>query len=147
MKIVTMCRGGNVRSVALKLILANQLGHQVIAIGADNTDSETKKFLFDWADKVIVLTWKIYYEYAKDCKPFDKKICVLDIGEDIWGSPFHFDLQTKLMARLNAQYYKRDNPWECITQGKFLNLEQILNKIKEYKEKLKSRNSDPTWYL
>ena len=55
MKIITMCRGGNVRSVAAKQIL-NRLGHEVIAIGADNTNFSTKKFLFDWADIIVVMS-------------------------------------------------------------------------------------------
>lgn len=147
MNIVVMCRGGNVRSVAAKQILSRYLGHEVIAIGADNTNETTKKLVFDWADKIIVMAPEFlkYLEIVVGVNTAGKKLgffyknksILLNVGNDIWGDPFNEDLQTKIVIELNS---KSPNYYFEITKGKSINLQSVLKRIREYKEKIAARN-------
>lgn len=150
MKIVTMCRGGNVRSVAAKMILYRYFGHEVIAIGADNTNNETKKFLFDWADKIVVMSpnFLSFLKIEEECTleecvgtgciatwDYSHKSILLDIGNDVWGDPFNERLQTKIVRKINSGVYPE------LSQGKRVKVFQVLEVIRDYKKKIKSRNS------
>ena len=59
MKILCICQGGNVRSVAMAQHLKEK-GHEAIAIGMDHTSKETYKMLIDWSDKIIDM--RIYFK-------------------------------------------------------------------------------------
>ena len=52
MKILCICEGGNVRSVALTQYL-KEIGHEAISIGEKYTSDESMKLFKKWADKVI----------------------------------------------------------------------------------------------
>ncbi len=64
-KIVTICRGGNVRSVGAKYILHYKYGHDVIACGYESNTQETREMLYDWADYIIIMS-KDFEQYVPD---------------------------------------------------------------------------------
>ena len=81
-KVVCICRGGQVRSVAARFILADRHGlRKVLACGWEKNDPETVAMLCEWADAVLVVgsasDWNL--PTAKD------KTVLLDIGPDRWG--------------------------------------------------------------
>lgn len=88
-KILTMCAGGNVRSVALKYLLKYKYGHEALACGQDANSAETINLLCNWADYVIVMTEE-YAKFVPD-KYKDKLLCY-DVGPDRFGYAFHPEL-------------------------------------------------------
>lgn len=97
MKIVTMCRGGHVRSVGLKFILRYSYGHDVIACGWEGNAAETREMLFKWADYIVVLM-KGFEDYVP--VEFRPKTFCYDVGEDVFGNPFHPQLQAALKGMI-----------------------------------------------
>lgn len=99
MKVVTLCQGGNVRSVGLKYILSYKYRHDVIPCGWESNTAETRKMLFEWADKIVIMQpqMKQYVpeEFYKD-KNGEQKIFCYDVGEDVFGYAFHPKLQAAL---------------------------------------------------
>ena len=103
MKILCICHGGRVRSVALRYILTDHLGFtDTLAAGLTKNSPETISILCEWADTIFLLV---------DDKPdfleaHQDKIRYLDIGPDIWGSPNDIGLIQKLKQLLfNSQWY------------------------------------------
>ena len=160
MKIVTLCRGGNCRSVAAKQILQRYLKHEVIAIGADNTSADTKKLVFNWADKIVVMTepllpyliLKVKCE-LEECKhdncittlDYTNKSILLDVGNDIWGNPFNEELQSLIASMLNKGAFTFDiHP---LTKGKIINLDKVIDRIRKYKDKLQDRKNSLDNYV
>lgn len=141
MKIVTVCRGGNVRSVATKLVLQNlNLNHQVIAIGHDNTDDETKKLLFEWADDIVFLVPEFSNHWLAQRK-YQDKINILDVGNDIWGNPF----DKKLINKIIDIFRDRNNKLMHLTGGqpiRGIDEACILAKIDQYLIKIYKRNQN-----
>lgn len=101
-KIVTVCQGGNVRSVGLKFLLTyGDLGisHDVIACGWESNTEETRDMLFSWADYIIILESKFEQytpEKHKNKEDGSRKLFCYDVGPDNYGYAFHPDLQKKL---------------------------------------------------
>lgn len=103
MKILCICRGGQVRSVAARHLLADRYGfRKVIACGWEKNDEETVSTLCNWADAILVVgsasTWKLNTP--------TNKTHLLDIGVDRWGHYGHQDLLsilTPLVERLLTQ--------------------------------------------
>jgi len=83
-KIVTMCRQGLCRSVALADVLKLHFEPvDVIPIGHFGNTKETRDMLIDWADKVVVME----ANYAKYVADRDKhKVLICDVGPDIFGN-------------------------------------------------------------
>jgi len=75
MKILCICEGGNVRSVALAQHL-KEIGWEAIAIGWKYTSKETLLMLIRWADKII------------DVREY--------LPEDLWHNPRHPELKQKV---------------------------------------------------
>lgn len=92
MKILTVCRAGQCRSVSAKIALANR-GHDVLAIGWEKNTKETMEMLCDWADRIIVMKKEFCDKIP--AKSADKMIC-FDVGRDVWSNPFHPELRHKI---------------------------------------------------
>jgi hypothetical protein len=97
MKILTICRGGIVRSVALASVLRYEAGHDPIAYGVEWGTPETMQMLCAWADRVVLMQ----PEYADATKLHDRHIglyqyCVCDVGPDVWSNPLHPDLLARV---------------------------------------------------
>lgn len=98
MKILTICQGGNVRSVGLAYILKYQLGHDALAMSWEKNSLDTKKLLFEWADKIILME-KRAEEHIPD--GYKDKIQVFDIGPDRWLNSLHPDLHKTISSRID----------------------------------------------
>ncbi len=88
-KILTMCAGGNVRSVGLKYLLKYKYGHEALSCGQDANSSETIEMLSNWADYVIVLAGE-YIKFVP--KSFKGTVLLYDVGSDRFGYAFHPEL-------------------------------------------------------
>ena len=88
-KVVCICRRGQVRSVAVRNILADRYGFlKAIACGWENNDEATLRMLFDWADFILVVgrgsDWNL------NIPP--KKTHLLNVGRDRWSRYDHPEL-------------------------------------------------------
>lgn len=80
-KIVTMCRQGLVRSVALADVLKLHFRPVcVVPIGHAGNSTATKDMLFRWADRIVVME-DHYRKYVPDT--FASKLLVCDVGPDV----------------------------------------------------------------
>lgn len=98
-KIVTLCRGGQVRSVGLKYILHYKYGHDVIACGWESNSEETRNMLYKWADYIIIMQPQFEQYVPEKYKQQDsgaRKLICYDVGEDRYGYAFHPELQKAL---------------------------------------------------
>lgn len=100
MKILTMCRGGNVRSVTLAYLFKYKYGIDSLACGWERNSTETNEMLFDWAD--LIITVEPYILEQKIPQKYHHKAKVYAIGEDIWGMALHPELIAKCDACIIA---------------------------------------------
>lgn len=98
MKVVTMCQGGHVRSVALKYLLRyqNTPPHDVIACGWEGNSPETRAMLFAWADVIVIMQLQFVPEQFHTRPDGSRKLFCYDVGEDRFGTAFHPELQAML---------------------------------------------------
>lgn len=129
MNIVTVCRGGNVRSVAAKMILRRYFDHETLACGVDRNSPKTLAMLFDWADRIVLLHEEFQGHVPEE---FAAKMIVLHVGTDIWGDPFANDLQLRIFDLV------MDNP-ELRGAKQPLAMTVVYN-LDRYREKIAARN-------
>jgi len=115
MKIVTMCQGGHVRSVALKYILRylNAGHHDVIACGWEGNTLETRRMLFDWADVIVIMEPQFEEHVPSEfhCKADGtRRLFCYNVGPDRFGTPFHPELQDLLMSMIKQHGLFVDEP-------------------------------------
>lgn len=89
LKILTMCQGGNSRSVAAGYLLKYFYGMDAVAIGWEKNSQETLDMMMNWADAIIVMQEE-FLEYVPDA--YDYKLYVLDVGPDKWFNSFNPEL-------------------------------------------------------
>ncbi len=98
MKILCLCRGGNVRSTSLAWILKYQFNHDAIACGIERNSPETIEMLAGWAERIFfvepVLEENIPEKYRE-------KATLVDTGPDIWGLAGHEDLMEHIWKVLS----------------------------------------------
>lgn len=78
MKILTVCHGGNSRSVAMAYMLKVQ-GHDALACGVGPNSEETKRVLYNWADLIVLMSAEFLPWIPKE---FMKKTVVVEVGPD-----------------------------------------------------------------
>jgi predicted protein tyrosine phosphatase len=81
MKVLTVCHGGNVRSVALAYVLKNLVDADALACGWSANTPETLSMLCEWADRIIIVQ-EHYLE--KIPKRYRDKVSVYEVGRDRW---------------------------------------------------------------
>jgi len=98
MKIVTTCQGGHVRSVALKYLLTYKYGHEVLACGWESNKEDTRNMLYEWADVIVIMQAEMekYVDPKHHNDGERRKLYCYDVGEDVYGNPFHPTLQQSL---------------------------------------------------
>jgi len=102
-RIVTMCQGGEVRSVALKRLLGRGLGRDVIACGWEVNTLATREMLFAWADTIIILQSNMEEhvpEKYHNNPDGTRRLFCYDVGPDIWSSSHHPDLIARLIKMI-----------------------------------------------
>ena len=98
-KVLTMCQGGNSRSVGCAYLLKYEYGFDALACGWEKNSSETITMLCKWADWIMVMEPQF-----KDYVPvqYHGKIAVVDVGPDRWFNSLHpelLDLCNKLLQQ------------------------------------------------
>lgn len=101
-KFVTVCEGGNVRSVALAFQLKCKR-QDAIACSWRFNHPDTQKWLFHWADRIVIMQKKFKAYIPEE---FHHKLRVLDVGEDRFGNAFHPELQAGI-APIVDEWEKR----------------------------------------
>lgn len=88
-KALTICQGGNSRSVALAYVLKYKYGVDALACSWEQNSPATIKMLCEWADVVFVMQPK--FIDAVDSE-YRAKVKVIDVGEDRWFNGLHPEL-------------------------------------------------------
>jgi len=86
MKILCLCEGGNVRSVACSYLLKYMHGQDALAASIAKNSAATLIMLCEWADKIIVMERMMKVMIIGR---FQEKVSVYDVGPDRWGNAFH----------------------------------------------------------
>lgn len=96
MNIVTVCRAGLVRSVALSDVLKLHFEPMpnVLALGFDFSDNELKEMLFDWANLIVAMDEHFYrrirqFLAERSAMRFCQTVALCDVGPDTYGTPKH----------------------------------------------------------
>lgn len=90
MKIITVCKEGNNRSVHFSHLLKYKYkGSDVLPIGVVSCSIETQRMLFDWADHIIVTDEALMSLLPEG---YDDKIKLWDVGADRYKRPFNAEL-------------------------------------------------------
>lgn len=88
-KILCVCEGGNVRSVACAYLFKYRFGYNALAISSRKNSLETHQMLWEWADRIIVMQ----PEFKDFVEPlYRHKVTIYDVGPDQWGNCLHPDL-------------------------------------------------------
>lgn len=94
-RVLCLCEGGNVRSVALAAEL-KALGKDAIAAGLRRNSANTIALLIDWADTVVLMSedllprWTPFHASAKAA---GKGVMIVEVGPDLYGRANHPDLK------------------------------------------------------
>jgi hypothetical protein len=97
-KFLCICAGGNIRSRAFVHRLMYTQGQDALSASHDKQSDGTLRILCEWADRIIL----IEPQYgARLPAEYRNKVKVLDVGPDVFGSPWHFLLQDKMRGLLD----------------------------------------------
>jgi predicted protein tyrosine phosphatase len=86
---LTVCDGGNVRSVALAFVLKWERGQEAIAIGRIHVSEETMNMMCEWADRIVIM--EPHMDESIPLEFRDKLLCC-DVGPDRYGIHIHNEL-------------------------------------------------------
>ena len=86
-RFLCVCQGGNVRSAALKHILNYGFQQEALSCSAEKNSPETLRLLCDWADYVVLMSPEMLRWWPEGLAR--DKLCLVDVGPDSYGSPFH----------------------------------------------------------
>ena len=100
MRILCLCERGNSRSVALAWILKDHMGHNAIASGMRSMDDGTKKMLYEWADRIILVDKSFENEIPEEYK---SKLKVWDVGPDRFFRGFEQSLLDTYVKYINEE--------------------------------------------
>lgn len=88
-RILTVCHGGNFRSVALSYVLKWNHGKEALPIGLDVAEPETLAHMCQWADRIIVVETSMCDRVPA---AFHDKLTVYDVGPDRWRNALDREL-------------------------------------------------------
>lgn len=89
MKIITVCKEGNNRSVQFSHLLKYKYRADVLPIGVDSCSPETQEMLYKWADYIIVTDAALL---PLPVEGYESKIKLWDVGADSYPRPFNEEL-------------------------------------------------------
>lgn len=102
MKIVTVCGAGLVRSVALADVLKLHFEPtDVLCVGMDKNSEATQHMLFDWADKIVLMTQDFMGRIPIEHK---SKTFVCEVGADTYKTPKNQELIDKVFQWARKNY-------------------------------------------
>lgn len=71
-------------------IALKNAGQEALAAGWETAGGETLKMLIQWADGIVVMQTEFIKRLEEKAGAFDlRKILVVDVGPDIFGTPVH----------------------------------------------------------
>jgi predicted protein tyrosine phosphatase len=88
-KALTICQGGNSRSVALAYVLKYKYGVDALACSWETNTPETIKMLCEWAEAIFVMQPQFIESVPSDSRC---KVKVIDVGPDKWFNGLHPEL-------------------------------------------------------
>ena len=100
MKVLCLCQKGNSRSVVLAWLLRKQFGHETLAAGMVTASRATRKMLYEWADRIILVVPRYQHRIPEECRD---KLRVIDAGGDPWNGH-----DEALLGRYEAQFDAMD---------------------------------------
>ena len=103
MKILTVCNGGNCRSVTLASMI-KQKGVEAIPIGVRTSSKETIKLLADWADTIVIVADG--HVKGKFPNGYKNKLVYMYIGKDKWEQAMHPELVKRIKKALKKTSLK-----------------------------------------
>jgi hypothetical protein len=81
MKILCLCQKGNSRSVVLAWYLRKLQRHETLAAGMVTTSRTTRKMLYEWADRIILVVPRYSHWIPEE---YHDKLRVINAGRDPW---------------------------------------------------------------
>lgn len=117
MRILCICEWGENRSVTVAHHL-KFLGHETIAIGVKSTKPDTRRMLYRWADRIIVVDEYIeaWVRADEQAHPDDRaKVQLWDIGPDEYHRPHNKQLigvVRKLIEKHKEEYVGTTPYWK-----------------------------------
>ena len=99
MRVLCLCQGGNVRSVALAFVLKYEYSEDALAASLEKNSPETLASMMEWAEKIFVVErWMLDWI----SKMHRDRVTVLEIGPDRWGNSLHPELVALCQSLLVA---------------------------------------------
>jgi galactitol-specific phosphotransferase system IIB component len=89
MKFLTVCEGGNVRSVGMAYTLKYNFGQEAVPVSYSKCTQESLDYFAQWADYIVVMQPHFADKFGK----WRQKLLILDVGQDRWMNPLHGELQ------------------------------------------------------
>ena len=100
MKVLCLCQKANSRSVVCAWLLRKTFGHEVLAAGMVTTSRRTRRMLYQWADRIVLVVPQYAHWIPAE---FRSKLRIVDAGRDTWIK--HDDV---LLKRLRPQIAQMD---------------------------------------
>lgn len=99
MKILTVCNGGNCRSVTLASMLKqDDKSVECLSIGVRTSSKATFRLLANWADKIVIVAdGAVRKKFPEE---FIDKLIWLDIGKDKWEQAMNPNLVKLIQKEL-----------------------------------------------
>lgn len=119
MKILTVCAGGNCRSVTLATLLKFEWKHDAIAASVNKNGDELFNLLIAWCNRILTVDTGVHEKFLTRFPHAADKTTLLNIGQDRWGMSMHPDL-VPLAHRLITEWVQspgRRSPQEIIAHG------------------------------
>ena len=107
MRVLTMCQGGNSRSVGCGYLLKYKYNMDAIACSWEKNTADTIKMLCEWADAIITMEAS-FYSYIPE--EYRKKLFIVDVGPDRWANSLHPDLIATIEKILDTMIHVTEEP-------------------------------------
>ena len=136
MKILTVCEGGNTRSVTLATLLKYYHGgHDALAMSWAKQGDDTKKMLYTWANRILVVDQWLYDEVRAELEKWKfsydlhYNLVLIPIGQDRWGQSMHpglVPIATKLLN--DAGFHSAKSFDEVVAKTKQHELKYLMRR-------------------
>lgn len=111
MKVVCICRGGQVRSVAARYILSERFGfRKVLACGWEKNDHDTVEMLCRWADAILIVGSAKQWVVEGKVDWIFNETALIDIGPDVYHRYNHPELINILTPIIEAMVEREVAP-------------------------------------
>lgn len=99
MNIITVCHGGNIRSVGMAEVLKYGFNHNAVALSIEKNTPEPLGIMCEWADLILVVTASIRPQIPEK---YHHKTKVAEVGPDVFGNSRHPALKKLVIGALKS---------------------------------------------